>query len=59
MAIHAGVTCPITNPLAEEISTAVLAADLALGRDEYSARWIKAFRRRQKAAAARAATAPA
>ena len=51
MAIHAGITCPITNPLALEINTAVLAADLALGRDEYSARWIKAYRRRQKAAA--------
>ena len=50
MAIHAGVTCPITNPLALEINTAVLAADLALGRDEYSARWIRAYRRRQKAA---------
>jgi 5-methyltetrahydrofolate--homocysteine methyltransferase len=52
MAIHAGVTCPITNPLATEVNTAVLAADLAMGRDEYSARWIKAFRRRQKAAQA-------
>jgi 5-methyltetrahydrofolate--homocysteine methyltransferase len=55
MAIHAGITCPITNPLATEINAAVLAADLAMGRDEYSARWIKAFRRRQKAAQAREA----
>lgn len=55
MAIHVGITCPITNPLALEINTAVLAADLALGRDEYSARWIRAYRRRQKAAQAREA----
>lgn len=48
MAIHAGVTCPITNPLVEEISTTVLAADLALGRDDYAMRWIKAYRKRQK-----------
>jgi len=48
MAIHAGVTCPITNPLVEEINTAVLAADLALGRDNYAMRWIKAYRKRQK-----------
>jgi 5-methyltetrahydrofolate--homocysteine methyltransferase len=48
MAIHAGVTCPITNPLVEEINTTVLAADLALGRDNYAMRWIKAYRKRQK-----------
>jgi 5-methyltetrahydrofolate--homocysteine methyltransferase len=49
MAIQAGLTCPITNPLVTEISTAVLAADLSLGKDEYGMRWIKAFRKRQKA----------
>jgi 5-methyltetrahydrofolate--homocysteine methyltransferase len=48
MAIHAGLTCPITNPLATELSTAVLAADLAMGRDEWCTRWIEAFRSRQK-----------
>lgn len=47
MAIHAGLTCPITNPLVTEIRTAVLAADLAMGRDEYSMRWIQAYRARQ------------
>lgn len=47
MAIHAGLTCPITNPLVTKISTAVLAADLAMGRDEYSMRWIQAYRARQ------------
>lgn len=48
MAIQAGLTCPITNPLVTEISTAVLAADLSLGKDEFGMRWIKAFRKRKK-----------
>ena len=48
MAIHAGLTCPITNPLVTEIQTAVLAADLAMGRDEYGMNWIKAYREREK-----------
>jgi 5-methyltetrahydrofolate--homocysteine methyltransferase len=47
MAIHAGLTCPITNPLEEVVRTAVLAADLAMGRDDYGMNWIKAFRARQ------------
>ena len=51
MAIHAGLTCPITNPLVTEVITAVLAADLAMGRDDYGMRWIKAYRKRQKALA--------
>jgi len=46
MAIQAGVTCPITNPLVMEVITAILAADLALGRDNYAMRWIKAYRKR-------------
>jgi 5-methyltetrahydrofolate--homocysteine methyltransferase len=49
MALQAGVTCPITNPLVTEINTAVLALDLCLGRDDYGMRWIKAFRKREKA----------
>jgi 5-methyltetrahydrofolate--homocysteine methyltransferase len=48
MAIHAGLTCPITNPLVTELTTAVYAADLAMGRDEWGTRWIEAFRSRQK-----------
>ena len=47
MAIHAGMTCPITNPLVPEVNLAILAADLAMGRDEYGMRWIQAFRARQ------------
>jgi 5-methyltetrahydrofolate--homocysteine methyltransferase len=50
MAIHAGLTCPITNPLHEEVAVAILAADLCMGRDEWGTRWIKAYRQRQKAA---------
>jgi 5-methyltetrahydrofolate--homocysteine methyltransferase len=46
MAIQVGLTCPITNPLVTEISTAVLAADLSLGKDEFGMRWIKAYRKR-------------
>ena len=48
MAIQAGLTCPITNPLVKEVNTAILAADLALGRDDYGMNWIKAFRTRKK-----------
>ena len=47
MAILAGLTCPITNPLVAEIGTAVLAADLAMGRDEYGMRWIDSYRQRE------------
>lgn len=50
MAIHAGLTCPITNPLVPEIRTTVLAADLSMGRDEYGMTWIQAYRQRQTAA---------
>jgi 5-methyltetrahydrofolate--homocysteine methyltransferase len=52
MAIHAGLTCPITNPLLTEVNTAVLGADLSMGRDDYGMRWIKAFRKREKEKAA-------
>jgi 5-methyltetrahydrofolate--homocysteine methyltransferase len=51
MAIHSGLTCPITNPLVFEVRTAILAADLSMGRDEYGMRWIEAYRARQKAEA--------
>jgi 5-methyltetrahydrofolate--homocysteine methyltransferase len=50
MAIHAGLTCPITNPLVPEVAIAVLGADLSMGRDEYGMNWIKEFRRRKKEA---------
>jgi 5-methyltetrahydrofolate--homocysteine methyltransferase len=51
MAIHAGLTCPITNPLVMEVNTAILAADLSMGRDDYGMRWIQGYRQRQGAEA--------
>ncbi len=48
MAILAGLTCPITNPLEEEIILAVQAADLVMGRDEFGMNWIKTYRSRLK-----------
>jgi 5-methyltetrahydrofolate--homocysteine methyltransferase len=50
MAIHAGLTCPITNPLASEVAIAMLGADLSMGRDEYGMNWIRAFRQRKEEA---------
>jgi 5-methyltetrahydrofolate--homocysteine methyltransferase len=50
MAILSGLTCPITNPLVPEVNTAVLAADLSMGRDDFGMNWIQAFRARKKAA---------
>jgi 5-methyltetrahydrofolate--homocysteine methyltransferase len=46
VAIAAGITCPIVN--VSQIRAAVLAIDLALGRDRHAGRYIKAFRQRQK-----------
>ncbi|MGD8656159.1 MAG: dihydropteroate synthase [Desulfobacterales bacterium] len=50
MAIRCGLTCPITNPLFEEVVISILAADLAMGRDEFATNWIEGFRKRQQAA---------
>jgi len=49
MAMTAGLTAAITNPLEPSVHTSILAADLFLGHDEYGGRWIKAFRKREKA----------
>ena len=48
MAIRAGLTCPITNPLDPDLAVAVLAADLAMGKDEWGERYIAAYRARNK-----------
>lgn len=48
MSILAGLTCPITNPLEEEVVLAIQAADLVMGRDEFGMNWIKSFRARSK-----------
>jgi len=55
LAMDAGLTCAITNPLIPEVRRAVLAGDLLLGHDEYASRWIRSFRAEQAAIAARQA----
>jgi 5-methyltetrahydrofolate--homocysteine methyltransferase len=52
VAMHAGLTCAITNPMVPEVRKAVLASDLLLGHDEYAMRWISTFRQEQKKATA-------
>ena len=49
MAMAQGLTAAITNPLEPAVRTAILAADLLLGHDAYSSKWIKDFRKRAKA----------
>jgi 5-methyltetrahydrofolate--homocysteine methyltransferase len=48
MSILAGLTCPITNPLEEEVTLAIQAADLVMGRDDFGMNWINSFRARKK-----------
>ncbi|MGQ9598062.1 MAG: dihydropteroate synthase [Anaerolineae bacterium] len=47
IAISRGVNCPIVD--AAKVRPYILAADLALGRDEYAMRYIRAFRQRKQA----------
>jgi 5-methyltetrahydrofolate--homocysteine methyltransferase len=51
LAISRGLTTAITDATVPEIRTMLLACDLLMGNDEYAMRWIKAFRKRAKAAA--------
>lgn len=51
-----GLTASIANPLEPEISRAVLAGDLMLGKDSFGMRWLAHYRKRQ--AEAQAAAAP-
>ena len=44
MAIAAGMTSAITNPLHAEVVQAVLGADVMMGRDANCARWIRKYR---------------
>jgi 5-methyltetrahydrofolate--homocysteine methyltransferase len=44
MAIASGLTSAITNPIAEGVRTAVMAADVLQGNDQDAARWIRQFR---------------
>jgi 5-methyltetrahydrofolate--homocysteine methyltransferase len=49
MATAMGMDAAITNPLEQIVHTAILAGDLFLGHDDYGGRWIKDFRKREKA----------
>ena len=49
MGMMMGLTTSITNPLEPAVHTAILAADLFLGHDAYGSKWIKNFRKREKA----------
>jgi len=44
MAIAAGLTSAITNPLHEEVMQAVFGANVVMGRDVNCARWLKRYR---------------
>jgi 5-methyltetrahydrofolate--homocysteine methyltransferase len=55
MAIGAGLTSAITNPLHVEVVQACMGADVMLGHDPDCARWIRRFRDAQPPAAAVAA----
>lgn len=44
MAIGAGMTSAITNPMHEEVVRAVMGADVMMGHDPDCARWIRKFR---------------
>ena len=55
MAIAAGMTCAITNPLEKEIRHAIYAADALNGNDESSMRYLSAMREADSAGAANSA----
>ncbi len=55
MAIAAGLTCAITNPLEKEIRHAIYAADALNGNDESSMRYLSAMRGADSAGAANSA----
>jgi 5-methyltetrahydrofolate--homocysteine methyltransferase len=57
MAIAAGMTCAITNPIEPEIKKMILAADVMVGHDENCAAWLRYSR--QAAAAKSAEGTPA
>ncbi|MCL5951889.1 MAG: dihydropteroate synthase [Chloroflexi bacterium] len=51
LGISRGLTAAITDPTIPELRNTTLACDLLMGRDEYSMRWIKAYRKAQAARA--------
>ncbi len=58
VAMYAGLTCAITNPLIPEVRRGVLASDLLLGHDEYAMRWIRAHRAEQAEMSAKTGPTP-
>ncbi|MBN2392056.1 MAG: dihydropteroate synthase [Anaerolineae bacterium] len=44
LAMAAGLDCAILDPLDQELRATLLAAELALGRDEYCLRYVRAYR---------------
>ncbi len=58
MAIAAGMTCAITNPIEAEIKKMILAADVFLGHDENCAAWLTYARNAARAPAPGATAAP-
>jgi 5-methyltetrahydrofolate--homocysteine methyltransferase len=44
MAMTAGLTSAITNPLHAEVISAIMGADVMMGHDPNCTRWIKKFR---------------
>ena len=61
MAIGAGMTCAITNPIEVEIKKMIMAADVFMGHDENCGEWLTFVRNHQaqRAAAPAAGAAPA
>ena len=53
MAIASGLTSAITNPIAEGVRHAVMAADVLMGNDPECGRWIRGFRVRRRPRASR------
>ncbi|MFC1969421.1 dihydropteroate synthase [Chloroflexota bacterium] len=45
MAIWCGMTAPVVNPGAKELVETIMAADLAMGKDEYASRYLKHYRK--------------
>lgn len=52
LAIEAGLTAAIVDPLVPEVRKAIGAANLLLGKDEWAANWIATYRAEQAAARA-------
>lgn len=51
LGVACGLTAAISDPTVPEIRTTLLACDLLMGHDEYSMRWIKAYRANLNSAA--------